>query len=195
MILGILGLNGSGKDTVADYMVKKYGFAHEDFGQEIRDELKVLGKNHLDRNEMVVLANERRAELGGDYWAKRLIAKHPNEENLVITSIRNPVEVAFLKSKGTVLVEVFTDIKTRYARTVERVKSDPNAHGDISSFEDFKAKEERELKSMDPAKQQLLVCIESAQYRLSNNGSLEELKEKIDVLMQKLGFNKGDEGK
>jgi adenylate kinase family enzyme len=39
MIVGIVGLNGSGKDTFADYIVKKYGFSHKDLGQEIRDEL------------------------------------------------------------------------------------------------------------------------------------------------------------
>ena len=186
MLIGVVGLNGSGKDTLANYLVEKYSFSHEDFGQEIRDELKVLGKNHLDRNEMVALANERRTKFGADYWAKRLLAKHKPEENLVITSIRNPAEVELIKSKGAVIVEVFADIKTRYARTVERVKTDPNAHGDIVSFEDFKSKEERELASTDPAKQQLLKCIEQATQRMDNNGSIKELSKQVESLLLKL---------
>ncbi|MFA6268179.1 MAG: AAA family ATPase, partial [archaeon] len=77
MFLGIVGLNGSGKDTVAQYLVQKHNFVHEDFGQEIRDELKTLGKNYLDRIEMINLANERRAKFGHNYWAIRLLTKHP----------------------------------------------------------------------------------------------------------------------
>ena len=191
MLIGVVGLNGSGKDSVAEHLVSNYGFAHEDFGQEIRDELKKLGKNHLDRNEMVALANERRAAFGGDYWAKRLLAKHAPNENLVITSIRNPSEVELLKENGTILVEVFVDIETRYKRTVKRVKDDPGTHGDIVSFEDFKSKEERELSSTDPSKQQLIKCIKSAKYRLDNSGSLEELHQKVDEMMLKLGDNEG----
>jgi len=186
MLIGVVGLNGSGKDTLAAYLKEKYAFAHEDFGQEIRDELKHLGKNHLDRNEMVLLANERRTKFGGDYWAKRLLAKHKPEENLVITSIRNPAEVELIKSKGAVIVEVFADIKTRYARTVERVKNDSTAHGDIVSFEDFKSKEERELASTNPAKQQLLKCISQATQRMDNNGSIKDLSKQVESFLVKL---------
>jgi len=186
MLLGIVGLNGAGKDTVAHYLVEKHGFFHKDFGQEIRDELKVLGKNSLDRNEMVFLSNERRQKFGFNYWAKRLLAGYSKEKNLVLTSIRNPAEVDEIKSNGGVMIEVFADINTRFARTVERVKNDPSAHGDIVSFEDFKSKEERELKSADPSKQQLLKCIELAEYRLDNNGSVEELNIGIEKLFKKV---------
>jgi len=186
MLIGIVGLNGSGKDTVAKYLIDNYKFSHEDFGQEIRDELKHLGRNHLDRNEMISLGNERREKFGFNYWAKRLLAKHSSKENLVITSIRNPSEIDEIKSSGGVIVGVFADLEIRYARTVERVKKDSNAHGDVASFEDFKSKEERELASTDPAKQQLLKCISSAQYKINNNGSVDELGKQVEGLLKKL---------
>jgi len=186
LLIGVVGLNGAGKDTVAHYLVKKYAFSHKDFGQAIRAELMVLGKNPLDRNEMVLLANERRQKFGFNYWAKRLLDGYTLDKNLVLTSIRNPAEVDEIKAKGGVLIEVFADINVRFARTVERVKKDSNAHGDIGSFEEFKSKEERELKSTDPSKQQLLKCISSAKYRVNNNGSVGQLEEELEGVLNKI---------
>ena len=34
---------------------------------------------------------------------------------------------------------------------MRRVRTDPSRHGDIKSFEEFKAKEEKELKNDDPS--------------------------------------------
>lgn len=189
MLIGIVGLNGSGKDTIAKYLCKNYGFVHEDFGREIRGELKLLGKNYLDRNEMISLANEYRTKFGHDYWARRLVKKHYSSENLVITSIRNPAEVDYLKTLGAVIIEIYADIQTRYDRTVLRVKNDSATHGDIVSFEDFKNKEDRELQNNDPAKQQLLQCISMADYRLDNNGSIVQLKSNAAYLFKRVDAN------
>jgi dephospho-CoA kinase len=185
MLIGVVGLNGAGKDTVAQYLAENYGFAHKDLGQEIRDELKHLGRNFLDRNEMIALANERRQRFGANYWCKRAI-ESVNSKDLVITSVRNPSEVEEIKSRGGIIAEVFADQKTRFERTVARVKNDPSAHGDVQSFDDFKAKEAKELESADPAKQQLLKCISMAEYRLNNNNSTKELYGGIEEMLAKL---------
>lgn len=184
MIVGIVGLNGSGKDTFADYVVKSYGFIHKDLGQEIRDELKRLGRNHLDRSEMIKLGNDMRVKFGFDYWAIKAINNVQN--NLIITSVRNPKEVQRIVSSGGVIIEVSTNQKTRYERTVERVKKDPKAHGDIKSFNDFKNLENKELKNIDPAKQQLLKCIKMAKHHVTNNSSKDVLYKKIDKLFKRL---------
>jgi dephospho-CoA kinase len=186
MLIGVVGLNGSGKDTFAKYLVDELGFAHKDLGQEIRDELKVLGRNHLDRNEMIVLGNERRQKFGYNYWCKRAIESLP-PKNIIITSIRNPVEVDEIKSRGGVIVEVFADQRVRFDRTVVRVKSNLGLHGDAGSFEEFKEKEARELSNPDPSKQQLLKCISLADYRLDNNGSVAKLGKEISALFLRLG--------
>jgi len=184
MIVGIVGLNGSGKDTFADYIVKKYGFEHKDLGQEIRNELKLLKKNHLDRNEMIKLGNDRRVEFGFDYWATRAI--NNTKENLILTSIRNPKEVQKIVSLGGVVIEVTANQKVRYDRTVERVKKDPTAHGDVKSFNEFKINELKELKNRDPSKQQLIKCMKMAKHHVTNNSSPEDFYKKIDKLFKKL---------
>ena len=42
MIIGLLGKKGSGKDTVADYLVSKYGFTKYAFADKIKDIIKIL---------------------------------------------------------------------------------------------------------------------------------------------------------
>lgn len=185
MLIGVVGLHAAGKDSIGRYLVEHYNFEHKDLGQEIRDELKKLGKNSLDRNEMVALANERRERFGFDYWCKRAI-ESARSKDLVITSLRNPSEVEYIKSLGGVIVEVFADQKVRFRRIVERVRNNPDAHGEAESFEDFKAKEERELENPDPAKQQLLKCISMAEFRIDNNGSVEKLDKGIEDLFARL---------
>lgn len=186
MLIGIVGLHGAGKDTVAQYLVDNYDFVHKDLGQEIRNDLKVQGRDHLDRNEMVALGNEMREKFGFSYWCKRAIDS-VQAKDIVITSIRNPAEVEEIKSRGGTIVAVQANLDVRFQRTVARVKNSAELHGDIQSFDDFKAKEQRELESTNPANQQLLKCIKMTQYTIDNNGSIAQLDTDIRQLMQKLG--------
>jgi dephospho-CoA kinase len=185
MLIGVVGKNGSGKDSVATYLVKNHGFAYKDLGQEIREELKKRGKNYLDRIEMIKLANEMRSKYGFNYWCKRAIDSVKSKD-LVIISLRNPAAVDEIKSRGGVIIEIFADQDIRFRRTVQRVGESSKAHEDVQSFEDFKAKEIIELENTDPAKQQLNKCISMADYRLNNNGSIEQLDMEMEELLGKI---------
>lgn len=187
MLIGIVGLNGSGKETVAEYLVRHYGFEHRDLGQGIRDELKMRGRDHLSRDEMRLLANEMRSKLGFSYWCKKAIDSIKSRD-LVITSLRNPAEVEEIKKRNGIVVEVFADQETRFERTIARVKGDSKKHGDIKSLEDFEEKESKELRNKDPSKQQLIKCIEMAGYRLDNNGTKLYLNKQIEELLRKLNY-------
>lgn len=182
MLIGIVGLNGSGKDTAAQYLVENHSFAHRDLGQEIRNELKNIGKNHMDRSSMIAHANEMRQKHGFNYWCKKAIESTASKD-IVITSIRNPGEAEEIRSRRGFMVEIFADQKTRFERTIERVKNNQGAHGDVQSFENFRAMEEKELRNDDPAKQQLLSCIKMADYRIENNGTKEHLHSQIEKLL------------
>jgi dephospho-CoA kinase len=185
LLIGVVGLNGSGKDAVAKILVEKHGFKHKDFGQLIRSELKKIGRNHLDRSEMFSLANERRKSFGNDYWAKILLENYSPNERLVLTSIRNPAEAELIQSYGGLIVEVFASQKIRFERTVARVSSSLDKHGEIN-FKEFKEKEKAELKSKDPSKQQLLKCLEFASKKIDNNGNLDELETKIALFIEEI---------
>ncbi len=187
MLIGVVGLNGSGKDTFAKYLVDHYNFMQIDLGKEIREELKRRNKNYLDRNEMINLANEIRHKFGPNYWCKSAIDKS-NSKNLVITSLRNPAEIEEIKVHGGVIIQVFANAKVRFKRTVARIKKDPSSHGDIKSFEEFITMEQKELENTDPDKQQLLECISMAEYKIDNNGSIKQLDKEIEALLSNIGI-------
>jgi dephospho-CoA kinase len=182
MLIGIVGLNGSGKDAVGRYLASKYGFTAVDIGQVLRDDLKAMGRNYLDRKEMHNLANEGRKKFGLRYWCRRAI-ESTTAKDIVITSIRNPGEVDEILSRGGTIIEVFADERTRFERTRARVKADPNTHGDVKSFEQFRAMEKAEFENKDLSQQQMALTIKAAQYRIDNNGTHEDLYRKVDELL------------
>ncbi len=185
MLIGVVGLNGSGKDTFAKYLVERHGFAHRDIGKEVRDELERRERNQQDRNEMIKVANEMRHRFGASYWCRKAL-DGKKAENLVITSLRNPSEIEEIKSRGGAIVEVYADAEVRFERTMKRISIDPSSHGDVKSFESFLEMERKELENADPAAQQLLKCISMAEYRVDNNGSKEHLSKAVEGLLQEL---------
>jgi dephospho-CoA kinase len=187
VLIGIVGLNGSGKDFVAKIFVKKYAFKHKDLGQEIRNELKKLGRDYLDREEMISLANERRKMFGNDYWIKNILKNYSSNDKLILTSIRNPAEAKLLKSYGGILIEIFASQKTRFERSSARAKLGGHNHGEIN-FDDFIKLEKKELFSKDSSKQQLLECISLASKKIDNNGSVFDLEKRVSLLMEKINF-------
>ena len=185
MLIGVVGLNGSGKDTFARYLVEKHGFVHRDLGKEVRDELERRGRNPQDRNEMIKVANEMRHNFGASYWCRKAL-EGKEEKKLVITSLRNPSEIEEIKARGGVVVEVYADARVRFERTMKRIKIDPSSHGDVKSFESFLDMEKKELENADPAAQQLLKCISMAEYRIDNNGSMEQLDKEVEGILERV---------
>ena len=50
------------------------------------------------------------------------------------------------------------------------------------SFKEFQRQEEREMQDTDPNAQNLLKCIEMADFLINNDGSLENLYEQIEKI-------------
>lgn len=72
MIIGLVGLIGSGKDTVADYLVQHHGFRRDSFAAPLKDAVaSVFG---WDRTMLEGLTKESRAwrEQKDEWWSQRL---------------------------------------------------------------------------------------------------------------------------
>jgi len=72
MIIGICGLIGSGKDTIADYLVTKYNFKKLSFADKLKDSVGTMFD--WDRELLDGKTDESRAwrEKEDPYWSKEL---------------------------------------------------------------------------------------------------------------------------
>lgn len=169
MIIGLTGKNGAGKGEAAQFL-QSLGFRYYSLSDAVREEVAKRGLP-ITRDNLVVVANELRTNFGPDILAKRIMQKlHPGQK-YVIDSIRNPAEVAALRShKNFVLVAVVADPKTRFERIKTRAREN-----DPITYEGFLAAEAREAESADPNRQQLNRTEELADVQITNDGMLAEL--------------------
>lgn len=185
MIIGLTGKNAAGKGEVANYLKTK-GFIYYSLSDVIREEATKRNTEH-SRDNLINLGNELRTKFGPNYLAKKINEKIEKskkfffEENFfVIDSIRNPFEVKeLMKNKDFVLVGVDAPIETRFKRLLER-----NRLGDAKTLDDFKAQEERENLKSD-INQQLDKTFNLAQEFIINDGTILELYNKLDSLLDK----------
>ncbi|HKB88554.1 MAG TPA: AAA family ATPase [Patescibacteria group bacterium] len=182
IIIGITGTLGAGKGTAVDYLVKNKNFKHFSVREYLIKEIKKDG-NIVNRDSMTNKANELRAEFGPSYIVDELYKLATDaSSNCIIESIRTSGEIESLRKKAEFyLFAIDADVKTRYERIVKRASST-----DKISYAEFLANETREMTSADPNKQNLKKCIEISDFKIMNNGTIKELNEKVDKIIQKL---------
>ena len=168
MIIGLTGLNASGKGTVARFLTER-GFTYFSLSDVIRDVLAERGEPPT-RENMIRTGNELRREGGAGALAAGVLRKIDPAHNTVVDSIRNPTEVEVLREHVDFsLVEVSASEAARFERLRARGRV-----GDPDDLETFRVLEARELAG-DASAQQLLATAELADLHVANDGTEEEL--------------------
>jgi dephospho-CoA kinase len=182
VIIGITGTLGAGKGTIVDYLVSKKGFLHFSVRAFVTEEIEKRGLE-VNRDSMVLVANDLRAKYGPAYMAEALFEKAViTGKNCIIESIRTPGEVEILKQKSTFhLFAVDARPEIRYKRI--RVRG---SETDKVSYQDFLENEEREMDSLDPNHQNLRKCIELADFVLNNDKSISDLHKQLDSVLKSI---------
>lgn len=177
-VIGVVGLQASGKTVVASHLEEKDA-SRVRMGNVVWNEVK---KSGLDVNEENVakVANKLREEDGMGAVAARCIPliKEEGKENeiVVVDGIRGIAEVEEFEKefgKDFVLISIESSPETRYRRIKKRNRED-----DIKDFEDFRKKDERELNWG------LEEAMKAADYRILNEGSIIELKDKVSEIFE-----------
>ena len=170
----------AGKGAAAEYLKSK-GFKYYSCSDVLREELKNRGLTE-DIPSLRKIGNKLRTKEGPGVLGKRLLAQiEKNQDQPAIAdSIRNPAEIAELKKAKTkfILMAVDAPLELRYERTVARGRA-----GDKMTLAEFKEQDFKQLKSQDPNAQQILDCFKLADYTIVNDGTLVELHQKIDEIL------------
>lgn len=182
LIIGITGTLGAGKGSIVEFLVKKKGFEHYSMRTFIVEEIKRRGMP-VNRDSMVVVANDLREKNSPGYIAETLFERAKKSgKDCIIESLRTPGEVNALRNKGEFyLFAVDADPKIRYERILERKSST-----DKISFQEFIDNEKREMENTDPNKQNISKCISMADYVFKNNGTIDELYKKVEIILDKI---------
>jgi hypothetical protein len=141
MIVGVIGFAGSGKGTVSDILVNKYGFHKFAFADVLKDTVSVmfdwprhllegdtdesrkfretiddfwderlfdtLGKSVTPRYILQLMGTEAgRDVFGEDIWVSTLERRIRGIENVVISDVRFPNEIDFIKRKDGIVTRV-----------------------------------------------------------------------------------------
>lgn len=179
-LIGISGTFASGKDTIADFLVRDFDFTHVSTGDMVR---KVAMKKYgsIERPVLVKTATELRYERGAGVLVDEALKE---SRPLVITGIRSLGEAKALKAAGGILLFVDAPIEVRY----ERVKSRKRDDETLLSLEEFRANEAKELAAGSNDEDFNITAIsQMADVSIQNDVPLDQY---VELAYRKLGLSK-----
>ncbi|OFY67739.1 MAG: hypothetical protein A3H98_07630 [Bacteroidetes bacterium RIFCSPLOWO2_02_FULL_36_8] len=175
-IIGITGTNGAGKGTLVEFLIKQKGYNHFSVREFLIEEIKKKGLP-VNRDSMVIVANELRTKHSPSYIVERLFERAEKlKNNCIIESLRAVGEVEALKKKeGFLFLAVDADPEIRFKRIRLR-----DSETDKIDFTTFLSNEQREMNSEDPFKQNLSKCIAMADHVFMNSGTIDEFYKELE---------------
>lgn len=180
MIIGLTGTLAAGKDTLADYLCEQ-GFTHISLSQILRKMATSEGIS-ITLENLTKLGNSIEEKYGPGYLAKKALEEIKQVKgDSVISSIRQPSEIDFLKSvENFYLVFVDADPKVRFERLKERGRQ-----GDSKNLEDFIKTEKKQMDGKSGG-MNLSECKKLADYVIQNDSTKENFIAEFEGILNEI---------
>lgn len=183
IILGLVGPIASGKSVVSDYLKRK-GFMVEKLSNRLREE---ADKRNLECTREILqdLGNELREVHGVGYLAEWTINKFSNSEHpICLDGVRNPGEVEVIKKMGGMVLAIDAIDEKRMTWYMTRSKSRDE---DGQTREEFLKADKRDSGVGEASNgQQVLECVRQADLVIENNGTVDDLLHRVDLIVDDL---------
>lgn len=176
--VGAIGQIGSGKDTVVKYISTKFFMPVISIGDIAREIAKSEGLP-LTRQNLQELTEKYFERFGRTYFIDEAIRriKCARHDKILITGIRTLTDITTLRKNFAddfVLILVTAKKRTRFQRL--KLRGEPR---DPKTWREFLEQDRNEERIF-----QLSEAGKLADYRIDNNGSMEELFQKIDKVIE-----------
>ena len=171
VVIVLVGLARSGKDTAADYIQRRFGFSKYTFSSVLADLLKEKKLNPT-KAAMIELGSMLRKEQGMDVVAKMLDKKIKEKDNLLLVGPRSIEEIDYFKQKFG-KVKIIKIVAGKDVRFTRRSDLDPQ------NEKEFNARDESDFQEKGMQK-----VLDAAQLQMNNFGSLDEFRAEVDSVMQ-----------
>ncbi|MEM5879593.1 MAG: AAA family ATPase [Candidatus Aenigmatarchaeota archaeon] len=185
-VIGITGTIGSGKEVVKEALARNFSCYSVSLSSVIQAQMK----NKADRKTLQDMGNELRKKYGNFILAKLATDYlQRDKEMIIVDGIRNPGEVDYLKKtfgNKFFLIAVDAPRELRWERIKNRGRE-----GDPKTWEEFVAADERDQGVGEPLYgQRVRECLQMADFLIVNDGTQEEVNEKISRILEKLKVGK-----
>ena len=186
-IIALVGLAGSGKSSAVEYLTEK-GFPKIYFGGVIYKAMDEAGIEKTWDNQQQFREEIRRRE-GKDFVIKRVIKNihdliNAGQNKIVLDGLYTWSEYKFLKHEfpgQVVVIAIVTPKYLRYQRMAKRIERPMQPH-------EVDQRDWSEIENLEKG-----GPIAIADYFIINNGSLEQLHQKIDAATHDAHFCKSPE--
>lgn len=179
MKIAFVGHAAVGKDTLSDYASVKLGLAAVSSGDLVRQYILKNNLGGLERENVRKTVNMLRATKGGDYLVKEILERHP--DNVVITGLRALDEVTTFKERGGVVIAVTAPPERRYELAKNRNRID-----DTVTYKEWLQAEQGDDHNAQSNQGNVSAVIGMADYHIENLGTLDDLYQKCDELLNHL---------
>jgi len=179
LILGFVGKLASGKAVCQQYISNKHDAGSAKFSTALRD---ILNRLYLpiSRENMQNLSLDLRTRFGGNILAQVITedVKNNPHEIVVIDGVRRLDDISSLKDLPNFhLISIDASPEIRYERMKLR---NENEGDDKKTFADFEEDGKRE------AELQIPEVMAAAKFNLDNNGTLDQLYNQIDKILEEI---------